>query len=129
MNHCLGILLSGVKFVLNLFHFLTNFELQLQGAIKFLSCFWIQLVRIKSSKKTVPTIFDYIFNFWDIGLYYNFVSFEIRTESRKFFITKTTHFLKNCGHGFSCGTESLCDSLPELLSVFIESKSLSQYSL
>ena len=32
--------------------FMTNFELQLQDATKIISYFWIQLVRMKSSKKT-----------------------------------------------------------------------------
>ena len=33
---------------------MTNFELQLQEATKCLSYFWIQLVRMKSSKKPCP---------------------------------------------------------------------------
>ena len=39
MNHNLGILLSVVKFTLNLVHFMTNFELQLQEATKYFSYF------------------------------------------------------------------------------------------
>ena len=39
MNHSLGILLSGVKLALHLVHFITNFELQLQKALKFFSYF------------------------------------------------------------------------------------------
>ena len=51
MNHSLRILPSGVKFPLNLVHFLTNFELQLREVTKLFSCFLIHLVRMKSSKK------------------------------------------------------------------------------
>ena len=51
MNHSLRILASGVKFPLNLVHFLTNFELQLREVTKFFSSFLIHLVRMKSSKK------------------------------------------------------------------------------
>ena len=36
MNHSLGILSSGVKFALHLVYFMTNFELQLHEATKFL---------------------------------------------------------------------------------------------
>ena len=39
MNHNLGILSSVVKFALNLVHFMTNFELQLQKATKFFNYF------------------------------------------------------------------------------------------
>ena len=35
MNHSLGILLYRVKFALHLVHFMTNFELQIQGTTKF----------------------------------------------------------------------------------------------
>ena len=79
MNHSLGILSSGVKFALHLVHFMTNFELQLQEPTKFFSYFWLQLVRMKSS------------TFWNIGLYYIFVSFEIGTKNRKYFITQKPH--------------------------------------
>ena len=51
MNHSLGILSSGVKFTLHLVHFMTDFELQLQKATKYFIYFWLQLVRLKSSKK------------------------------------------------------------------------------
>ena len=51
MNHSLGILSSGAKFALLLVHFMTNFGLEFQEATKCFSYFWLQLVRIKSSKK------------------------------------------------------------------------------
>ena len=51
MNHSLYILWSGVKFTLHLVHFVINSELQLQEATKLFSYFWLQLVRMKSSKK------------------------------------------------------------------------------
>ena len=51
MNHSLGILSSGVKCALYLVYCLTNFEFQLQETTKFFSYFWLQLVRMKSSKK------------------------------------------------------------------------------
>ena len=54
MNHSLGILSSGVKFALHLVYFMTNFELQLQKAIKFFTYFSRQLVRMKNSKKSCP---------------------------------------------------------------------------
>ena len=54
MSHSLGILSSGVKFVLNLVHFMTNLELQLQEVTKCFSYFWLQLVRMKSCKKWCP---------------------------------------------------------------------------
>ena len=54
MNHSLGILSSGVKLVLHLVHFMTNFELQLQVVTKFSSYFLLQFVRMKSSKKPCP---------------------------------------------------------------------------
>ena len=41
----------------------------------------------EEQKKIVPTIFDYVFTFWNIGQYYIFVSFEIGTKNRKSFIT------------------------------------------
>ena len=54
MNNGLSILSSGVKFALHFVHFMINFELQLQEATKFFSYFWLQLVRMKSSKKPYP---------------------------------------------------------------------------
>ena len=63
MNHSSGIL-SGARgrgrdgegwgFALHLVHFMTNFELQLQKVAKFFSYFRLQLVKMKSSKKTYP---------------------------------------------------------------------------
>ena len=50
MNHSLS-LSSRAKFALHLVHLMTNFELQLQKGTKFFSYFWLQLVRMKSSKK------------------------------------------------------------------------------
>ena len=89
MNHSLDILSSGVKFILHLVHLMTKFELLLQEATKFFIYFWFQFVRMKSSKK-LPAIY-YVFIFWDIGLYYIFVSFEICTLNRKSFITYNQH--------------------------------------
>ena len=96
MNHSLPTLSSGVKFLLTLAHYMTVFEFQFLEAKRFFTYPWFQFVRIKISKKTVPTIFDYVFTFWDIGLYLIFASFEISTKSRKSFVTSEPHiFLKN----------------------------------
>ena len=83
MNHSLDILSSGVKFALHLVHFMPNFELQLQN---FLVIFDFSLLDWRVVKNLLA-IFDYVFTFWDIGQYYIFVSFEIGTKNRKFFIT------------------------------------------
>ena len=95
MNHSLDILSSGVKFVLHLVHFMTNFELQLQKATKFFSYFGFSLLEWRAVKKNRGTIVDYVFTFWDIGQYYIFSSFEILHN------TRTAHFLTNSGHGFA----------------------------
>ena len=54
MNYSSSILSNGVKFALHLVHFMTNFELQLQKATNVFSYFWLQFVRMKSSKKPCP---------------------------------------------------------------------------
>ena len=77
-------------------HFMTNFKLHLPEATKFFSYFWLQLVRMNIVKNRAKD-FNYDFTFWDIGLYYIFVSLEICTKYRKPFIT---FFLRNRGHGF-----------------------------
>ena len=62
MNDSLGILSSGVNFALPLVHFMTNFELQLQKPTKFFSFFWLQFVRMKSTKKLYPRLlFTFLF--------------------------------------------------------------------
>ena len=66
MSQSLRILSSGVKFALNLLHFMINFEFSTPRGVV-----------------TVPSIFDDIFTF---GLYCIFVSFEIGTKNRKSFI-------------------------------------------
>ena len=86
MNHSLGILSSGVKFALYLVYFMTNFELQLQEVTKFSVIFDFSLLEWRAAK-VVPAIFDCLFTFWDIGLYYIFLSFKIATKDRKSFIT------------------------------------------
>ena len=51
MNLSLGILSCGVKFAFHLVRFMTNYELHLKESTKFFSYFWLQRVRMKSSKK------------------------------------------------------------------------------
>ena len=71
--------------------FFTNFEVQSQKATKCFSYFWLQLVRIKSTKKSRPRFLITFFIFWDIGQYYIFISSEIGTKNRKSFITQERH--------------------------------------
>ena len=58
---------------------------------KIFQLFWLQLVRMKSSKKNRAAIVDYVFTFWDIGQYYIFSSFEILHN------TRTAHFWEIVG--------------------------------
>ena len=53
-DHNLTSIVWKKKFPLHLVHFMPNFELQLQKATKFFGYFWLQLVRLKSSKKPCP---------------------------------------------------------------------------
>ena len=82
-------------------HSMTNSELQLWGH----KIFQLLLTSVLEWRvvKTVPTIFDYVFTFWDIGLYYIFVSFEIDTESWKSFIRQKLHIFKE-----TTGSTLLC---------------------
>ena len=83
MNHSLDISSSELKFALSLVYFMKNFELQLQEATKFFSYFWLQFVKIKSRKKPYPRFLIMFLLFWDIGLYYIFVSLksELKIEN------------------------------------------------
>ena len=70
------------KICVTLVHFMTNFELQLKEATKFFSYFWLQLVRMKSSKKLYPQLLI-TFLLFKILAYITLVSFEIGTKNRK----------------------------------------------
>ena len=97
----LGILSSGVKFALHLVHFMTNFELQLQKVTKFFSYFWLQLVRMKSSKKWCPQflitflLFEILTNITFLFPLKSLLTIEI------FHNIRTAHVLRNRGHGFA----------------------------
>ena len=71
---------SGVKSALHLVHFRTNFDLQLQEATKIFSYFWLQLVRIKTSKNRACDFWlcFYFLRYWPI---IHFCSFEISTKN------------------------------------------------
>ena len=85
MDHSLGILSIGVKFALYLVHFMTKFELQ--KATIFFSYFWLQLVRLKSSKKPCPRFLN------------TFLLFVILANITFLFPLKSA--LRNRGHGFA----------------------------
>ena len=104
MNHRLGILSSGVNFALHLVHFMTNFELQLQKTRQFFSNFWLQLVRMKSSKKACPR-FLITFLLFEILANITFL-FPLKSvlKTENSFIRNFhtfIHFLRNHRHRFS----------------------------
>ena len=98
MNHSLGILSSGVKFVLHLVHSMTNFELQLQEATKFFNFFWLQLVGLKSSKKQCPW-FLITFLLFEILAYITYYISVLKIENPS--EHKKHTFLRNRGYGFA----------------------------
>ena len=93
MNHSLGIWSSGVKFAMHLVHFMTNFELQFQKVTKSFSYFWLQLVKMKSSKKRCPW---FLITFLLFEIVAN-ITFLLPLKS----VLRTAHFLRNgrCGFG------------------------------
>ena len=63
---------SGVKFTLNLAHYMTIFEFQFLEAKRFFTYPWFQFVRIKISKKLCPR-FLITFSLFEILAYISFL--------------------------------------------------------
>ena len=100
MNHSLGILSSGVKFSLQLLHFVTNFELQLQKTTKCFSYFRLQLLIMRSSKNPCAR-FLITFLLFEILANITF-SFSLKSvlNIKNLHNIITAHFLRNRRQGF-----------------------------
>ena len=102
------------KICVTLVHFMTNFELQLEEDTKFFSYFWLQLVRMKSSKKLYPQLLI-TFLLFEILAYITLVSFEIGTKNRKSLTLQKPHILlSSCFHKYTPLLQDLCQRFFEL---------------
>ena len=103
---------------------MTNFELQLHKVTKLFIYFWLQLVRMRSSKKSCLWFLIMFLLFWDTGQYYIFVSFEIGTENWKSIIRLEPHiFWRITGTVLLSGYFTKCTLLlKELCQRFFELK-------